>query len=49
MPQHRAALGYPLVPQRMALAPIPLHAGAQRLCAELGYSGESTQAAKMET
>jgi uncharacterized protein len=37
MPPHRAPLGYPLIPQRMAASPIPLHTGAERLYRELGY------------
>ena len=37
LPQDRATLGYPLIPQRMAATPIPLHAGAERLYRELGY------------
>lgn len=37
MPAHRTPMGYPLIPARMAAAPIPLHRGAQRLYQELSY------------
>jgi uncharacterized protein len=37
VPPARAALSYPLIPQKMAASPIPLHAGAERLYREQGY------------
>ena len=37
MPPHRAPMSYPLIPKRMADAPIALHPGAERLYRELGY------------
>ncbi len=41
LPQDRATLGYPLIPQYMAATPIPLHPGAEKLYRELGYLGDT--------
>ena len=46
LPQDRATLGYPLIPQNMAKTPIPLHAGAERLYRELGYLVDPPEAIK---